>query len=198
MGGAPAMSEERREARLSAWVDRELRAVLQADDVAIVRAYVMGLVRGVGFSAASGRASAGNAPGGTAAQVRPRLVQASARLAQGATLYLYIAHKVSAAWVYRAQKDTVDSMASSVVYYTSIIVCLIISACQVRVEFDSGWFGMCRAGQMAGGANTRMQWQPSDRSCRNTQSISGMSSGWQLFFIVMQYHTAMQCRSHAY
>ena len=45
----PSMSEERRDARLSAWVDRELRALLQTDDVAIVRAYVMGLVRGIGF-----------------------------------------------------------------------------------------------------------------------------------------------------
>ncbi|CAL8462766.1 g2299 [Coccomyxa elongata] len=47
--GHPSMSEERRDARLSAWVDRELRALLQTDDVAIVRAYVMGLVRGIGF-----------------------------------------------------------------------------------------------------------------------------------------------------
>ena len=36
--------------RLEAWVDRELRALLQTDDVAIVRAYVMGLVRGIGFA----------------------------------------------------------------------------------------------------------------------------------------------------
>ena len=44
------MSEDRRAARLSAWVDRELRSLLQTDDVAIVRAYVMGLVRGIGFA----------------------------------------------------------------------------------------------------------------------------------------------------
>ncbi|BDA50857.1 probable E3 ubiquitin-protein ligase IE61 at N-terminal half [Coccomyxa sp. Obi] len=52
--GHPSMSEERRDARLSAWVDRELRALLQTDDVAIVRAYVMGLVRGIGFPRPSG------------------------------------------------------------------------------------------------------------------------------------------------
>ena len=43
------MPEERKQHRLDAWVDRELRALLQTDDVAIVRAYVMGLVRGIGF-----------------------------------------------------------------------------------------------------------------------------------------------------
>ena len=54
------MSEERRQQRLQAWVDRELRALLQSEDTAIVRAYVMGLVRGIGFSAASSsRSSAG-------------------------------------------------------------------------------------------------------------------------------------------
>ncbi|CAL5223157.1 g5626 [Coccomyxa viridis] len=45
----PIMPEERKQHRLDAWVDRELRALLQTDDVAIVRAYVMGLVRGIGF-----------------------------------------------------------------------------------------------------------------------------------------------------
>ena len=45
----PVMPEQRRQHRLEAWVDRELRALLQTDDVAIVRAYVMGLVRGIGF-----------------------------------------------------------------------------------------------------------------------------------------------------
>ena len=45
----PIMPEERKQHRLEAWVDRELRALLQTDDVAIVRAYVMGLVRGIGF-----------------------------------------------------------------------------------------------------------------------------------------------------
>ena len=44
------MPEERKQHRLEAWVDRELRALLQTDDVAIVRAYVMGLVRGIGFA----------------------------------------------------------------------------------------------------------------------------------------------------
>ena len=46
------MSDERRGARLQAWIDRELRALLRSDDTAIVRAYVMGLVRGFGFPAA--------------------------------------------------------------------------------------------------------------------------------------------------
>ncbi|EIE26155.1 hypothetical protein COCSUDRAFT_40298 [Coccomyxa subellipsoidea C-169] len=50
VAGQPGMSEDRRAARLSAWVDRELRSLLQTDDVAIVRAYVMGLVRGIGFA----------------------------------------------------------------------------------------------------------------------------------------------------
>ena len=61
LGAAPpSMSEERRQQRLQAWVDRELRALLQSEDTAIVRAYVMGLVRGIGFSAASSsRGSAG-------------------------------------------------------------------------------------------------------------------------------------------
>jgi hypothetical protein len=45
------MPEERKQQRLEAWVDRELRALLQTDDIAIVRAYVMGLVRGIGFPA---------------------------------------------------------------------------------------------------------------------------------------------------
>ena len=54
LGAAPpSMSEERRQQRLQAWVDRELRALLQSEDTAIVRAYVMGLVRGIGFSTAS-------------------------------------------------------------------------------------------------------------------------------------------------
>lgn len=44
------MPEDRKQHRLEAWVDRELRALLQTDDVAIVRAYVMGLVRGIGFA----------------------------------------------------------------------------------------------------------------------------------------------------
>ena len=44
------MPEERKQHRLEAWVDRDLRALLQTDDVAIVRAYVMGLVRGIGFA----------------------------------------------------------------------------------------------------------------------------------------------------
>lgn len=56
------MSEERRAARLSAWVDRELRALLQTDDVAIVRAYVIGLVRGIGFPRSVGDAEAQAAP----------------------------------------------------------------------------------------------------------------------------------------
>ena len=49
MAVPPVMPEERKQHRLEAWVDRELRALLQTDDVAIVRAYVMGLVRGIGF-----------------------------------------------------------------------------------------------------------------------------------------------------
>ncbi len=48
--GPPVMPEERKQHRLEAWVDRELRALLQTDDVAIVRAYVMSLVRGIGFA----------------------------------------------------------------------------------------------------------------------------------------------------
>ncbi len=49
MAVPPIMPEDRKQHRLEAWVDRELRALLQTDDVAIVRAYVMGLVRGIGF-----------------------------------------------------------------------------------------------------------------------------------------------------
>ena len=51
--GGPAVAVPpvmRKQHRLEAWVDRELRALLQTDDVAIVRAYVMGLVRGIGFA----------------------------------------------------------------------------------------------------------------------------------------------------
>lgn len=47
----PVIPEERKQQRVEAWVDRELRALLQTDDIAIVRAYVMGLVRGIGFAA---------------------------------------------------------------------------------------------------------------------------------------------------
>lgn len=50
MAVPPIMPEERKQHRMEAWVDRELRALLQTDDVAIVRAYVMGLVRGIGFA----------------------------------------------------------------------------------------------------------------------------------------------------
>ncbi|KAK9907273.1 hypothetical protein WJX75_000407 [Coccomyxa subellipsoidea] len=71
VAGQPGMSEERRAARLSAWVDRELRALLQTDDVAIVRAYVIGLVRGIGFPRSGGDAVARSAlPQGTAGSGR--------------------------------------------------------------------------------------------------------------------------------
>lgn len=39
-------------------MDRELRALLQTDDVAIVRAYVIGLVRGIGFPRSGGATDA--------------------------------------------------------------------------------------------------------------------------------------------
>ena len=51
MAVPPVIPEERKQQRMEAWVDRELRALLQTDDIAIVRAYVMGLVRGIGFAA---------------------------------------------------------------------------------------------------------------------------------------------------
>jgi hypothetical protein len=56
------MGAERRAQRLQAWADRELRALLQSEDTAIVRAYVMGLVRGAGFPAASPGGGHGSAP----------------------------------------------------------------------------------------------------------------------------------------
>ena len=63
LGSAPpGMSAERRAQRLQTWADRELRALLQSEDTAIVRAYVMGLARGIGFSAASPLGSHGSAP----------------------------------------------------------------------------------------------------------------------------------------
>jgi hypothetical protein len=68
------MPEERRQQRLQAWVERELRSLLQTDDVAIVRAYVMGLVCGIGFA---GRATNGGGRGSehhdAAAALRPFL-----------------------------------------------------------------------------------------------------------------------------
>jgi hypothetical protein len=68
------MPEERRQARLQAWVERELRALLQTDDVAILRAYVMGLVRGIGFSSAAAvsRATATTAVNGRIAVAADR------------------------------------------------------------------------------------------------------------------------------
>ena len=51
MAVPPVIPEERKQQRVEAWVDRELRALLQTNDIAIVRAYVMGLVRGIGFAA---------------------------------------------------------------------------------------------------------------------------------------------------
>lgn len=88
LGVPPTMPEERQHQRLQAWIERELRSLLQTNDVAIVRAYVMGLVRGIGFSssaaAAHDPAAAGPAASNAASQAHSRASAADTAAAASA------------------------------------------------------------------------------------------------------------------
>lgn len=101
------MSEERRAARLSAWVDRELRALLQTDDVAIVRAYVIGLVRGIGFSRSGGDAEAQAAP--------PQVCSAVSVCGSPLKCVLYAEWVLHAEWVVRGMECVRQDKSSFVV-----------------------------------------------------------------------------------